>query len=293
MQSGERSPSSRVRGRGSRDDLDMKEAMAVEQLVFGTPDIAEIDQVVDKFCVDTLGAGVTEVLFREVSVGVVFGVRLDDGRRVVLKAHQPRERPERLLAVQQIQAALRAEGLACPEPLLGPTVLVNGVATVEAMLDKGEFRNTHDPGCRRLIAEALARHLDLTSVMGIPESLAGGWSLAAGSQLWPSAAHSPIFDFEATAAGAEWIDALGRQAKSAIQISGQPIAGHGDWSAKHFRFSGDAISAIYDWDSLMLRDEAAVVGCAAMTFTTRFDLVGVPRAPAPEQMTAFLDEYGA
>jgi hypothetical protein len=35
------------------------------------------------------------------------------------------------------------------------------------------------------------------------------------------------------------------------------------------------------------------VGVAAMTYTTRFDLPGVPRAPSPEEMVAFIDEYNA
>lgn len=57
-----------------------------------------------------------------------------------------------------------------------------------------------------------------------------------------------------------------------------PIAGHSDWSGKHFRFKDDGITAIRDRDSLAIRSEAALVGVASMTYTTRFDLPGVPRA---------------
>ncbi len=247
----------------------------------------------DRFCTLELGAGIAEVLFRATSVGAVVAVRLSDERRVVIKAHQPREARERLQAVHDIQAQLYNAGLPCPQPLVGPVPLVNGHATAEALLHDGESRDTHDPACRKLIAEALAWHLAITGTQPPPRALAGSWSLTEGDRLWPTHAHAPIFDFDVTSAGAEWIDALGAQAKAAIDRTGPPIAGHSDWSGKHFRFAKAAISAIYDWDSLALRSEAALVGVAAITYTTRFDLPGVPRAPTPDEMRAFIDDFSA
>jgi hypothetical protein len=81
--------------------------------------------------------------------------------------------------------------------------------------------------------------------------------------------------------------------QAAADPTGPPIAGHSDWSGKHFRFRDHAITAIYDWDSLAIRSEAALVGVAAMSYTTQFDLPGVPRAPRPDEMSAFIDEYSA
>ena len=86
-------------------------------------------------------------------------------------------------------------------------------------------------------------------------------------------------------------DALGEQAKAVIAPAGRSIAGHSDWSGKHFRFADDAITAIYDWDSLAVRSEELLVGTAAMTFTTRFDLADVPRFPTPAELRAFVEEY--
>jgi len=175
----------------------------------------------------------------------VIGALLENARRVVVKAHQPRETCRRLQAVHDMQAELFQAGFPCPEPLVAPV------------------------------------------------ALGGGWSLFESERLWPAHAHAPIFDFEATSAGAEWIDRLAAHAKSAINGAGRPIAGHSDWSGKHFRFAEEAVTAVYDWDSLAVRSEAALVGVAAMTFTTRFDLPGVSRAPTPDEMSAFIDEYGA
>jgi hypothetical protein len=281
----------RERTRDGDSNRGLERGGSVEEFVFGTRDLDEIDSVVDRLCLSELGSTVSEVLFRATSVGVVFGVRLGDGRRVVVKAHQPRESEARLRAVHAIQRELHEAWFPCPQPLVGPVVLVNGHATVETLLDDGEFRDTHEPGCRRLIAKALAEHLAITGSRPASESLIGAWSLFDGDRLWPTYAHSPIFDFNATSAGAEWIDALGARAKATISVWGPPIAGHGDWSGKHFRFAEGRITVIYDWDSLAGRPETALVGVAAMTYTTRFDLPDVPRAPSPEEMSAFVDEY--
>ncbi len=272
-------------------DLGLERGGQVEALVFGTIDRAEIDGLIDRFCVDHLDAGVSRVLERATSVGVVTAVQLSDGRRLLLKAHQPRETRQRLQAVHDLQARLYRAGFPCPAPILGPTAIRHGHMTVEALLDLGEYRNTHDPACRQLIAEALAWHLQITAELNPPAALAGGWSLIETDRLWPVHAHAPIFDFDATRRGAEWIDELAAKAKSQIITGARLIAGHSDWSGKHFRFADDGISAVYDWDSLAVRTEATLVGVAAITFTTRFDLSGVPRAPTPEEMAAFIDEY--
>jgi hypothetical protein len=269
----------------------LQRAGVVEKVVFGTRDLVEIDALLRGFCVSELRSSIAEELFRETSVGVVFGLLLTDGRRVVVKVHQPREAISRLQATHVIQAALFDAGLPCPQPLIGPAALGSGHATVETLLDTGEFRDTHDPLCRHLIATALAHHLAVTGERPVPKALSGGWSLLAGDRPWPADAHSPIFNFAATSAGAEWIDALGEQAKAVIAPTGRSIAGHSDWSGKHFRFAGDAITAIYDWDSLAVRSEEALVGTAAMTYTTRFDLPDLPRFPTPDEMRAFVDEY--
>jgi Phosphotransferase enzyme family len=265
----------------------------VEELVLGTREEAAIDAAVDAFCRTHLAAAVGEVLFRATSVGVVYGVRLDDGRRVVVKAHQPRESAPVLEAVHRVQAHLRREGFPCPAPLVAPATLTNGLAVAEELVDAGDFRDTHEPAHRRLMAEALAWHLELTRACGQPAALAGGWSLYAPGPLWPRELHTPILDFEATAEGAEWIDAIAAKAKGRAAAPGELVVGHHDWSGKHFRFASDRVTVIYDWDSVGLGPEAVIVGNAAMTFTANFDLPGLTLAPTPDEVRAFVDEYSA
>jgi hypothetical protein len=163
----------------------------------------------------------------------------------------------------------------------------------EELVDAGEVRDTHDPTCRRLMAEALAWHLDLARACGRPAALGGGWSLYTSDRLWPRELHSPALAFEATAAGAEWIDAIAAQAKPLASGGGPLVAGHHDWSGKHLRFARDRLAVVYDWDSVGLGREAVIVGNAAMTFTANFDLPGVRRAPDPDEARAFVDAYSA
>lgn len=126
--------------------------------MFGARDVAEIDSLVNDFCVAVLASEVAEFLFRATSLGVVVCVVLDDAHRVVVKVHQPRETPARLQAVHEARAALFEAGLPSPQPLVGPVGLGNGYAVAETLIDAGEFRDTHDSACRGLLAEALAWH---------------------------------------------------------------------------------------------------------------------------------------
>src|ERR1700761_4355868 len=98
----------------------------LERQIFGTADPGEITALVDDFCRARLGAGVAEVEFFASSAGSVHGVRLDDGRRVVVKAHRAGADVERLEAAQRVQAWLAERGFPAPRPLLGPSPLGRG-----------------------------------------------------------------------------------------------------------------------------------------------------------------------
>ncbi len=71
------------------------------------------------------------------------------------------------------------------------------------------------------------------------------------------------------------------------------VVGHADWSVKHFRFRGGEIWVVYDWDSLRLDRETMILGTAAATFPGTWNLHVPSRAPSPEEMRAFVEEYEA
>lgn len=263
----------------------------MELLVFGTEDAGQIASIVARFAREQLGSPVREALFERTSVGVVLGLELEDTRRVVVKAHQPRQRIEFLRTVFETQRHLTAEGFPCPAPVIPPAPMGAGFATVEEFVGDGFFADPHNPHIYEAMAKGLARLVELTRPLGAPPSLRQAWSLWDAEGLWPETAHSPIFDFAATAEGAGWIDELATEAKALVPLDGEELVVHSDWSGKHFRFNDRGeITVVYDWDSLGLRTEVQALGIAAATFTSNFEL-DLFHAPSPDEATAFIEAY--
>ncbi len=105
-----------------------------ERSIYGTVDPEEIARVVDDFCVAALGARIDTYLFYAVSQGSVSGVRLTDGRRVVVKARTSTWTLPFLDAVYRVQSYLVAHGFPCPRPLLQPAPLGQGIIVAEAAM---------------------------------------------------------------------------------------------------------------------------------------------------------------
>ncbi len=264
----------------------------VEQAIFGTGDAQQIAGQVNTFCTAQLGSSVDDYLFYESSQGAVFGIQLSDGRKVVLKAHQPERPPAFLSAIYDVQRYLANHNYPCPRPLLDPTPIGYGHATVEEMIDTGNYADAHHPAVRRIMAEMLAQLAtwtrDIRNTTGL-QSTALGRQLPMGV-LWPTP-HSRIFDFAATASGAEWIDTLARKARQELAHGvGEMVIGHTDWSVKHFRFQDGKVCVIYDWDSLALDRETVIVGEAARGFTMTWHL-DVLITPTPDEARSFVEEY--
>jgi hypothetical protein len=270
------------------------DAHFVEPVVFGSTDPHQITRLIDAFCQKELDAAVADYLFYESSQGAVCGVCLVDGRRVVLKIHQPSRSIDFLNAIVQVQNYLNDHGYPCTKPLLDPRPLACGTAIVEELVDEGEYHQAHDPTIRRSMAEMLAWLIKLTWK---PEMIPGfqpailDLRLPAGV-IWPTP-HSKLFDFEATAAGAEWIDEIARKAQEIkLHSDGRLVLGHTDWSVKHFRYVGERVRVIYDWDSLALEKEPIIIGHASVNFTYT-EFFDSPRLPTYEESHAFIAEYEA
>ena len=265
----------------------------VEPEIFGTGDPGQIARSIAEFCSTELGSTIAECLFYQVSQGSVFGLRLKDGRRIVVKVHPPKQPRDFLAAVYRVQCHLADHGFPCPRPIADPVSLVYGYATVEELVDVGNYADAHDPAIRRTMAETLYRLVDLTrDFTDMPGLQSGILSRQPGDALWPTP-HSKIFDFEATKMGSEWIDWIASNARQALLNSaGQKVIGHMDWSVKHFRFEGSKVRVVYDWDSLALEKEPVIVGNAARGFTMTWQL-DVPLAPVLDELWAFVSEYEA
>jgi hypothetical protein len=256
----------------------------LHRVVHGTDDPAAIAGQLDRLLDGTLGARPAGGLFHVASVGSVTGIGLTDGRRVVVKAFPPRYGRRFLGAVGQVQDALVADGLPCARRLAGPEPVGRGLATVEAFLDDPGQPSAFGPDEQRASARGLARLIEVAPrVDGLEEHPLR----TEDGELYPEP-HSPLFDFDATAAGAEWIDALAEVARPCLRL-GRLVVGHTDWAARNVRLSADGVLAIYDVDSIALAPLAAVVGQAAVCWRATGDS-GEATAPGVAEVDEWMRE---
>ena len=262
-----------------------------ERAIYGSADPQEIARRVDAFCAAHLGSHIDAYVFYASSQAGVSGVQLADGRRIVVKAHTPTWSPAFLHAVHRVQGYLASHDFPCPRPLFAPARLGHGYATVEEFVDEGDYADAHQPAIRRAMAATLAQLVLATRSLRNMADLHPA-PLPPGS-LWP-VPHSPIFDFAATTAGAEWIDRLAAEARETItRGTGEIVIGHADWSTQNCRFVGDTLRVVYDWNSLTRNKETTIVAHAAMTFPMNWLLPEPPVAPSPDEARAFIAAYEA
>lgn len=112
--------------------------------------------------------------------------------------------------------------------------------------------------------------------------------------MFPALPGSP-FDFSATAAGAEWIEEIGAQARVLLDAAPQtvPVVGHFAWRIETVPVADGRVQAVFDWGSVGSAPEAVVIGSAAHQFTIdgRSDR---PHVPTVDEIQQFVidDEQG-
>jgi hypothetical protein len=78
----------------------------VELAIYERVDAAAIARTIDAFSREHLDSPVAHALFHQSSIGSVTGVTLEDGRSVVIKAHQPDRSHEFPSEIVQVQSHL-------------------------------------------------------------------------------------------------------------------------------------------------------------------------------------------
>jgi hypothetical protein len=218
-------------------------------------------------------------------------VVLADNRRVVVKVHRPDFLREGLDGIRAVQRMLADRGLPAPTPIGDPEALGNGIAAAEEMLTGGEPVDAHDPSVRRVLATHLFGFVEAaTPMLGhVPLPLANPFGLA-DDQLWPTP-HDLRFDFSLP--GAEWIDQLAQDAYSFLRRNetGAMVIGHADWRIENLRVDRSAVVAIFDWDSVCVIPEAALVGATSIHFTTDWSDPTTDSFPSLDESAAFIYEY--
>jgi len=263
----------------------------VELAIYGHADAERIMAALDELCVRALGSHASEVLFYRSSVAAVAGLELRDGRRVVVKAHQPDQGELVLDELVRLQAHVAASTRLAPRPLAGPLPYANGFATIEEHDTRGIAANAREPAVRRAIASSLHDGMRLLAPFAagsrLPPHLLG---VRTGDALWPRP-HSRLFDFDATRRGAAEIDALAAMARERMRSAGPLVLGHGDWRIEHLRFDAGHVVLAYDWQSICRTEEAALVGFAAHAFCADWSGDDPRQAPSLAEARAFVEDY--
>jgi hypothetical protein len=260
--------------------------------VFPEPTPAAIGVLVGEWCGRILGTEPADAEFFSASVGSVYGLRLGDGRRVVVKVHPPRASPRYLESMQTVQRWLAEAGFPAPVPLATPAPLARGTAVAEALLDEGGSADAHDPAVRRALATSLARLVALCRPMTALTALRENIMATPGEELWPTP-HDGRFNFAATTAGAEWLDEIAAYARRVRDRDvGELVVGHTDWRVENMRLRSDgSVSAVYDWDSIAVQREPVLVGGVAHLFTSDYRVSNRAQVPTLAEATAFIAEY--
>jgi hypothetical protein len=262
----------------------------VELAIFDSADARCIAAMLNTFCIQTLGSSVATGLFHQSSIGSVTGAVLQDGRSLVIKAHQPDRSREFLAEVVRVQSYLAERGLFATKVIAGPLPLGRGHAVVEAFADIGGKADAHHPEIRNAVAVGLQAIVQACDALVEGSALGPGVLGSMGHALWPTP-HSKLFDFAATAKGAEWIDDIAARARERMNPAGKIVIGHGDWRAEHIRFLADTPVVAFDWDSLCREREPALIGAVAHGFCADWSQGDKRQAPSLDEARAFVRDY--
>jgi hypothetical protein len=263
----------------------------VVEAVLGTNDPGAVAAALTQGVAAALGAPVVTALFYEPGVGIVAGLGLPDGRAVVAKVHRTDlASAERLAAIARVQAHLARSRVPAPMPLAGPIALGDGWLTIEE-LRAGDPADGYDPAVRQRMAAALHDLVDAARPLAGDRRLGPWLGEAVIDGLWPQP-HDLRFDLPGTGAGAAWIDDAARRARGVLMASPAPeVVGHLDWRVQNLAFARDGVSAIYDWDSIALVAEAALVGSASVIHPIDWRLAKPDPLPDLAQLDGFVADY--
>jgi hypothetical protein len=245
----------------------------------------DVPEWLPAWCRDQLGAEPAEELFRRHSISMVVGLRLADGREVVVKSRDDDGRAESCVAAQ---AWLAARGFPCARPIT-PVVGVGSLAVhAEECRPGGEVLHGDEPDVAVRYAEVFARLMaelaDLTVTPPLPNPRWARWDHP-DSGLWP--AIDFLDDRDQSAVPAHVVDTAERVRKRILAAGLPCVLGHADFEAQNLRWHGQQIWAVHDWDSLAWQPEAALVGAASGTFAN----AGPPTLAPIDSSEAFLVTY--
>ncbi|MFI6693575.1 hypothetical protein ACIBLA_17795 [Streptomyces sp. NPDC050433] len=238
------------------------------------------------WCGERLGAEPVGVLFELRSISAVFGLRLADGRDVVVKTREDEGRAASCVAAQ---ARLAARGFPCARPLT-PVVGVGALAVhAEECRPGGELLRGDSTDvaerCAAVFARLMAELADVAVAPPLPNPRWARWDHT-DSGLWPAIGFLDRRDRGAVPAYV--VDTAERARRRMLAAADLPcVLGHADFEAQNLRWRDGQVWAVHDWDSLAWQPEAALVGAACGAFAS----ASPPTLAPVESSAAFLAAY--
>ncbi|MFC0433565.1 phosphotransferase [Kutzneria buriramensis] len=237
------------------------------------------------WCLEQLSSEPGKVLFELHQMSTVIGLRLADGREVVVKARADDGRATSCVAAQH---RLAESGFPCARPLT-PAVRAGSLAVhAEEFRPGGEVLRGDSPYVAVRYAEVFARSMALLADFVVaPPRPSPRWSRwdHTDSGLWP--AIDFLDERDQGAVPAHVIDTAERVRRRLLAAGMPCVLGHADYEAQNLRWHGDEVWAVHDWDSLAWQPEAALVGAASAAFAN----VGQPTLAPIESSEAFMATY--
>jgi Ser/Thr protein kinase RdoA (MazF antagonist) len=247
--------------------------------------LEELPEWLPAWCRDQLGSEPAVLLFRSHQVSMVFGLRLADGREVVVKARADDGRAASCVAAQ---ARLAGRGFPCARPLT-PVVRVGQLAVhAEEHRPGGEVLRGDSPDvavrCAEVFARLMAELAGVTVAPPLPNPPWVRWDHT-GSGPWP--AMDFLDRLDQSAVPEHIVDTAARARKRLLAADLPSVLGHADFEAQNMRWRGRQVWAVHDWDSLAWQPEAALVGAASGSFASD----GPPTLAPIGSSAAFLAAY--
>jgi Ser/Thr protein kinase RdoA (MazF antagonist) len=243
------------------------------------------------WCDEQLGSAPAEVLFTSAHMSSVHGLRLHDGRQVVVKARD--DSASRVISCLRAQKHLASAGFPCPRPLTSAVLVGRLTVHAEVLLAGGYLLGGTSLDVARRYGLAFARLMALLDSLQVRPPLPNpywlGWEHG-GTGLWPQAAW---LDERDQGQIPDFVVATASRSTRRLRAASLPnVLGHGDFEAQNLRWINGELWAVHDWDSLAWFPEAALVGAASGAFSSAETPTLAPFESSEAFIAAYQDRRG-
>lgn len=256
--------------------------------VIGTSSGKDIQLMLQEVLDNYFQSEIKKILFIESSIGVVFGLSLIDGKKIVLKVYSEKIDLTYLEKMNNVQSTFYEDNFPTPK-ILSPIFHFGKTHAGFYELIEGNKENGHEKEILIELAKSLANFSSIVDKHQL-KPIENFFQQAPKRNLWPKP-HNILFDLKNTTKGAGWIAEHAKVAKKILTKSKLPKRlAHTDWGTKNALFRNKKLVGIFDWDSLGAMSECQMLGQAAAQFTADWES-SFKITPSPLEGKEFVKAY--